>query len=180
MNQPDMETLRFPTGRYQMPETVSDAEIAAHIEAIRVAPAALRRAVDGLDDSQLDTPYRPDGWTVRQVVHHVPDSHGNALVRFRWALTEDHPRIKAYNEGAWAELPDGKSAPIAASLDLLDAIHGRWMLLLPALGPAEWARTFEHPEGDVVFRLDQTLALYAWHGRHHVAHVTALRERMGW
>lgn len=175
-----LETLRYPTGRFRLPKDVSTDEIAAHLDALRALPEAMRRAVDGLDDEQLDTPYRPEGWTVRQVAHHVPDSHGNAMVRFRWALTEDAPTIKAYDEVAWAELPDARTAPIAPSLDLLAAIHARWLLLLDSLGPEDWSRTFHHPEAGITFRLDQALALYGWHSRHHVAHVTALRERMGW
>ena len=136
-------------------------------------------AVAGLDDRQLDTPYRPGGWTVRQVVHHYADSHANSYVRFRLALTEDAPVIKPYDEQRWAELPDAKSAPISVSLTLLSALHQRWVLLLRSLDDQTFARTFIHPElGEM--RLDKTLGLYAWHCHHHVAHITNLRARQGW
>jgi uncharacterized damage-inducible protein DinB len=170
---------RFPVGPFVRPQTFDEGDRAAWIEQIAATPAALRAAVHGLDDVQLATPYREGGWTVRQLVHHVPDSHMNAYVRFRLALTEDEPIIKPYEEQLWAELPDGKSAPIAVSLDLLDRLHERWLLLLRALGAADFARTLIHPVNGAM-SLHVVLALYAWHGRHHVAHVTALREREGW
>ena len=133
----------------------------------------------GLSAQQLDTPYREGGWTVRQVVHHVPDSHLNSYIRFKLALTEEEPTIRPYMEDRWAELPEARTAPIELSLSLLEDLHKRWMLMLRAIQPAEWKRTFRHPEiGPMT--LEKNLALYAWHGRHHVAHVTALRERMGW
>jgi hypothetical protein len=135
--------------------------------------------VEGLDDAQLDTPYRPEGWTVRQLVHHVADSHMNSYVRFRLAVTEDTPTIKPYDEKAWANLPDAATAPLEPSLELVEALHRRWLLLLQSFGPAEWSRTFRHPERGVS-RLDVTALLYGWHGRHHVAHVTELRKREGW
>jgi uncharacterized damage-inducible protein DinB len=148
------------------------------IEEISAAPQHMREAVAGLSDSQLDTPYRPEGWTVRQVVHHVPDSHMNCWVRFKCALTEDEPAIKTYDEARWAELPDSKG-PIEVSLSLLEGLHTRWIELLDPLSEAQFHRTFVHPELGVR-TLDQTLSLYAWHGRHHVAHITHLRDRMGW
>jgi len=149
------------------------------LEQIAQTPAKLRGAVAGLADAQLDTPYRPDGWTVRQVVHHVPDSHLNSYVRFKLALTEDDPTIKTYAEDRWAELADSKATPIEVSLTLVDSLHDRWMRLLRSLTPEEWKRTFRHPElGPMT--LEKTLALYAWHGRHHVAHITELRKRMSW
>ncbi|HKG22797.1 MAG TPA: putative metal-dependent hydrolase, partial [Blastocatellia bacterium] len=142
-------------------------------------PARLREAVEWLSPEQLETPYRPGGWTVRQVVHHVPDSHLNSYVRFKLALTEDHPTIRPYREDRWAELEDARSAPLDVSLALLDSLHGRWVLLLRSLKPEDFARTFEHPElGEV--SLEKNVALYAWHGRHHVAQITSLIERMGW
>jgi uncharacterized damage-inducible protein DinB len=150
----------------------------AAIEEIRAAPARLRAALDGLDERQLDTPYRPGGWTLRQVAHHLPDSHLNAYIRCKLALTEDAPTIKPYDEAAWARLQDSRLC-IDVSLRLLDAVHERWVVLLDSLSEAEWERTFVHPEVGVT-RLDQLVALYAWHGRHHEAHVTSLRERMGW
>jgi hypothetical protein len=139
----------------------------------------MRAAVQGLSDSQLDTPYRDGGWTVRQVVHHVPDSHMNSYVRFKLALTENEPTIRPYMENLWAELPEARTAPIELSLALLENQHKRWMLALRALSPDAWKRTFRHPEIGLV-TLEKNLALYAWHGRHHVAHITTLREMRGW
>jgi hypothetical protein len=147
---------------------------------IAAAPAALRAAVAGLSDAQLDTPYRPGGWTVRQVVHHVPDSHLNAYVRIRLALTEDTPTIKPYEEARWAELPDARTLPIEVSLALLEGLHARWVGLLGGLGPADGARQFHHPEHGRLITVDELIAMYAWHGEHHVAHVTSLRARNGW
>jgi hypothetical protein len=135
--------------------------------------------VKGLSDEQLDTPYRPDGWTVRQVVHHVADSHVNSYCRFKLALTEDNPSIKGYDENLWAQLTDGRGGPVEVSLRLLECLHSRWVALLRSLGEAEWKRTFHHSELGPV-RLDQNAGLYAWHGRHHTAHITGLRDRMGW
>ncbi len=146
---------------------------------ISQTPANLRAAVTGLSEQQLDTPYRPGGWTIRQVVHHVPDSHLNAYVRFKLALTEEEPTIKPYAEDRWAVLADSHSTPIDVSLMLLEALHTRWMRPLGSLAAADWKRTFRHPELGVV-SLEKNLALYAWHGRHHIAHVTSLRERSGW
>ncbi len=173
------DDLRYPIGKVNKPAVVTDAHRQQWVDEIAAAPAALRAAVDGLSDEQLDTPYRPDGWTVRQVMHHVPDSHLNAYVRFRWALTEDDPPIKAYDEKAWAELPDARTAAIDVSLALLDAVHARWLLLLRSLTAADCARPIQHPEYGPM-TVDDLLAMYAWHGRHHAAHITALRARMGW
>lgn len=133
----------------------------------------------GLTSEQLDTPYRPDGWTVRQVVHHVPESHMNAYIRFKLALTEDEPTIKPYDEVAWAKLPDVESTPIEVSLTMLDALHDRWVRVLKEMRDADFARTFRHPHLGLV-RLEGNLALYAWHGKHHLAHITSLRDRKGW
>lgn len=171
--------LRYPIGKFHRPETLSPDERRASIDAIAEAPARLRAAIAGLDAAQLDTPYRPGGWTVRQLVHHVPDSHMNAYVRFKLAATEDEPTIKTYEEARWAELADAKSAPIEPSLALLENLHKRWVVFLRSLAPADWPRNFRHPELGMI-TLDQNLALYAWHGRHHVAHVTALRKRQNW
>jgi uncharacterized damage-inducible protein DinB len=171
--------LRYPVGRFRRPESLDEAERRRAIDAIAGTPAKLRAALAGLTDVQLDTPYRPDGWTVRQVVHHVPDSHMNAYVRFKLALTEDEPTIKPYDEARWAELPDTRETPIESSLALLDRLHDRWVRLLRAMSVDDFARRLRHPEMGVQ-RLDQVLALYDWHGRHHVGHVTSLRERMGW
>lgn len=174
-----MTDLRYPIGTFDYEAEVSEDEIRKAIRDIAETPAALRAAVSGLTDAQLDTPYRPDGWTVRQVVHHLPDSHLNAYVRIRLALTEDEPTIRPYDEAKWAELPDGRSAPVEMSLRLLDAVHERWIALLETTGPDDWKRTLRHPEVGVV-TVGRMLAQYGWHGRHHVAHVTDLRERKGW
>jgi hypothetical protein len=173
------EDLRYPVGRFSLPGDTGPARVAGWIDEIEAAPAALRRAVDGLDESRLDTRYRDGGWTVRQVVHHLPDSHINSWIRIRWALTEDVPAIKTYEEALWAELPDARSGPIGESLALLEALHTRWVRLLRSLTPEQLARRYEHPDWGTP-SVATTLAIYAWHGRHHVAHVTALRERSGW
>ena len=171
--------LRYPVGRFHRPERLSADERSGMIDQIAAAPRALRAAVRGLTPEQLATPYRPGGWTVQQVVNHVPDSHMNAYVRIKLALTEDVPTIKPYDEARWAELPDGRAAPIETSLALLDALHERWVLLLRSLTPTDFARRLNHPETGTQ-TIEQMVALYAWHGRHHVAHITSLREREGW
>lgn len=171
--------LRYPIGRYQKVETLTIAERHACIADIEQTPANLRAAVAGLTPEQIETPYRPEGWTVRQVAHHLPDSHLNAYIRFKLALTEDEPLIKTYAEERWAELADTRQTPVEISLTLMDALHTRWTILLNALSDDEWRRTFRHPDLGVM-RLEQSLALYAWHGKHHVAHIRSLRERMGW
>ena len=140
----------------------------------------MREAIRGLNEKQLDTPYRDGGWTVRQVVHHVPDSHLNAYTRVKLALTENAPTIKPYDEAAWAALPDSRSTPIETSLRMLEALHERWTGLLRSMKPEDFQRRFTHPEHGKTFTLDWLVAMYAWHGRHHVAHITSLRERMGW
>jgi hypothetical protein len=174
-----VDDLRYPIGTLSLEGEATDAQRRGWIDEIAEAPARLRAAVEGLSPQQLDTPYRPGGWTVRQVVHHVPDSHLNSYVRFRLALTEDEPVIKPYDEQRWAELADARTAPIEPSLALLESLHERWVLLLRSLSAADWARTFRHPERGVV-TLEQNLRIYAWHGRHHVAHITSLRRRSGW
>jgi uncharacterized damage-inducible protein DinB len=171
--------LQYPIGKFAVPTDVPALLRSQWIEEIAQTPARLRGAADGLKDDQLGTPYRPGGWTIRQVVHHVPDSHMNAYVRFKLALTEDTPTIKLYAENLWAELEDGRGAALEVSLSLLETLHRRWALLLRSLREEDWSRTFRHPELGVR-RLDQTLALYAWHGRHHTAHITTLRQRKGW
>jgi hypothetical protein len=174
-----MPDLRYPIGPFAAAQHVSAGERATFIEQIAACPAELRRAVAGLSDAQLDTPYRPGGWTVRQVVHHVPDSHLNAYVRIKLALTEDEPTIRTYEEARWAELPEARTAPPELSLSLLEALHARWTLLLRSLEPAQFARSFRHPDHGRM-AVDTALAMYAWHSRHHVAHVTTLRAREGW
>jgi uncharacterized damage-inducible protein DinB len=172
--------LRFPIGKFARPSApVTPDQRRQFIGAISEAPSRLADAVRGLTPAQLDTPYRPGGWTVRQVVHHLPDSHMNSYVRFKLALTEDEPTIRPYEEARWAELADSRETPIETSLALLENLHKRWVLLLRTLSPADCARKFRHPDFGPM-SLDQALALYAWHGRHHVAHITSLRERNGW
>jgi uncharacterized damage-inducible protein DinB len=174
-----MTDLRYPIGKFEIPASVADADRPGLIDHIAALPDELRRAVAGLDDAKLNTPYREGGWTVRQVVHHLPDSHLNAYTRFKLALTEDEPTIRTYEESRWAELPEARSAPIAVSVALLDALHERWVLMLRVLAVGQFARRLRHPEWGTM-SLDQLLAQYAWHSRHHVAHITSLRGRMGW
>ena len=171
---------RFPLGRFEAPQQVDDRLRATLIDQIARAPRALREAVDGLDQRQLDTPYREGGWTVRQVVHHLPDSHLNGYVRFKLALTEDEPTIRPYAEALWAELPDAKSGAADVSLALLDAVHERWVAVLRGMSGPDFDRTYRNPQTGVVWPLWRALALYAWHGRHHVAHITTLAARAGW
>lgn len=175
-----MDDLRYPTGKLQRPTSALDqSQRAAMIDAIAATPAKLRKSVAGLDAAQLDTPYREGGWTVRQVVHHVPDSHLNAYIRFRLALTEDNPTIKPYDEAAWAALTDARTAPVEISLTMLAALHDRWVRLLRMMTDKEFQRSLIHPENGPM-TLDVVLAMYAWHGPHHTAHITKLRERKGW
>jgi uncharacterized damage-inducible protein DinB len=174
-----MSDPRFPIGKFTPPAVMTDELRAECVGQIAAAPAAVRAAIRGLTPVQLETPYREGGWTVAQVVHHLPDSHMNAYIRFKLALTEDSPTIKPYKEDLWARLPDGSAADVAVSLDLLEALHRRWVASLARFGSDEGRRTMVHPERGPQ-TLDRTLALYAWHGRHHTAHITALRERMGW
>ena len=174
-----MTDLRYPIGKFSFEDEVTLEKRRQGIEEIAAAPAQLRAAVAGLSPEQLDTPYRPGGWTVRQVVHHVPDSHLNSYIRSKLALTEEEPTIKPYDEKRWAELEDTRTTPVEVSLMLLESLHRRWVLLLESLTAADFARKFRHPELGVV-TLERNVALYAWHGRHHVAHITSLRQRMGW
>lgn len=173
-----MDDPRYPLGKFAYDAAASDEKRNACISDIRAVPALLRRAVEGLPDDLLDTPYREGGWTVRQLVHHVADSHLNAYQRFRLALTEDEPTIRPYDEKGWAELPDARTAAPEVSLSLLEALHARWVALLETLESADFARTLVHPENGVL-TLDRMLQLYAWHGRHHVAHVREFRSRGG-
>ena len=171
--------LQYPIGKCQWAEGITDEQRTQLIAQVAQAPAQLRQALAGLTPEQVDTPYRPEGWTVRQVVHHLPDSHMNTYTRFRLALTEDEPTIKPYDQERWAALEDARTAPIELSLTLFDSLHSRWVLLLRSLAAQDFARTFRHPEMGTV-NLDKYLALVAWHGRHHIAHITSLRDRMGW
>src|SRR6202022_961976 len=163
---------RYPIGKFSMPAEITPALRQSAIDEIAATPAKIRAAVKGLTEAQLETPYREGGWTVRQVVHHVPDTHLNAYIRCKLALTEEVPTIKPYAEDRWALLPDVQATPIEVSMMLLECLHTRWIRLLRSLGPDDWKRTFRHPELGVM-ALEKTLALYAWHGRHHVAHITS-------
>jgi uncharacterized damage-inducible protein DinB len=178
--QPQTADLRFPVGKFDFDAQVSEADHPRLIAEIAEAPGKLRSAVAGLSRDQLETRYRPDGWTVKQVVHHLPDSHLNAYTRFKLALTEDEPTIKTYDEAKWAALPDSQRVPVDVSLDLLEALHERWVALLRSMDAADFRRGLRHPEHGRVLILQQMLALYAWHGRHHVGHITSLRKREGW
>ncbi len=175
----DMEGSRYPVGRFEQKPLISKAEREEMIRTIADFPALMREAVAGLDDHQLDTPYRPGGWTVRQVVHHVADSHVNSYVRFKLAMTEDLPTIRPYDEGRWAELDDARSGPVELSLTLLEPLHRRWVVVLRSIPSDRWSDELLHPESGRL-SLDTMLQLYAWHCRHHLAHVRRLRERMGW
>jgi hypothetical protein len=171
--------LRYPIGTFAAKESYTPQEFQASIAWIESLPARLAEAIHTLNDSQLDTPYREGGWTVRQVVHHLPDSHMNAYIRIKWTLTEASPLIKAYNEKAWAETPETKSDP-ALSIALLRALHAKWVLLLKLLTPEDLTKEFQHPETKKMVRIDRMIALYAWHGDHHLAHITELKKRNGW
>ncbi len=174
-----MTDLRYPIGKFAYDGSLTEDQKQKFLDDIAHAPSNLRAEVKGLTDQQLDTPYRPEGWTVRQVTHHVPDSHLNAYIRTKLALTEEEPTIKPYAEDRWAQLADTRATPVEVSLALLDSLHDRWVRLLRSLQPNDLKRTYRHPERGVM-DLSQTLAMYAWHGRHHVAHITGLRERNGW
>ncbi len=174
-----MKSRAIPSVGLVRQAQITEEQRRGWIEEVASLPADLRRAVADLTAEQLSKPYREGGWAVRQVVHHLADSHMNSYVRFRLALTEDAPVIKPYQEAAWAELEDAKTAPIELSLGLLDSLHGRWVMLLRSMTQAEFSRTFQHLELGPL-RLDSALGLYAWHGRHHVAHITGLRSREGW
>ncbi len=174
-----MADLRYPIGEFQFNGNASEKDRGKLLDIIESTPAKMRAAVKGFSEKQFDTPYRPGGWTVRQVVHHVPDSHLNAYIRFKLALTEEMPTIKPYDEQAWAKLEDSRTTPIETSLTLLDSVHQRMTILLRSLKTADFGRKFNHPERGPM-TVDSLLALYAWHGPHHVAHITELRKREGW
>lgn len=171
---------RYPIGRFTSPASWDGAQVAQWRADIAALPGELRAVVAGLDDAALDTPYREGGWTVRQLVHHVADSHLNAYTRLKLALTEENPIIKPYDQDAWAALPDSRLAPVEMSLVLIDGLHARWAALLGALQPGDLERTFIHPDREGLFPLGRMLALYVWHGHHHVAHIRVLRDLRGW
>jgi len=171
---------RYPIGHYHWQGEITEADRLKWIGEIAALPERLRAAVTGLSETQLDTPYRKGGWTIRQVVHHLADSHINSFTRFKLALTEDNPTIRPYYEDRWAELPDSRSLPVEPSLMLLTALHERWTMLLRSISPVDYARTFYHPESQKSIRLDYNVGLYAWHGNHHLAHIVGLCEREDW
>jgi hypothetical protein len=173
------EDLRYPIGPFKVPDPISPEQIDGWISDMEALPADLRRLTGDMSRVQLDTPYRDDGWTVRQVVHHVPDSHLNSYLRFKLALTEDRPTIKPYDEAQWARLPDYERVSVQVSLDLLESLHQRWCPLLRSLTPKQLKLEFQHPEMGAI-PLDVNIALYAWHGRHHFAHIENLARRMDW
>jgi uncharacterized damage-inducible protein DinB len=174
-----MSDPRYPIGKFTFNDPSTETQRSSFIDDIQQTPAALRAAVKNLSPAQIETPYRDGGWTVRQVVHHIPESHMNAYIRFKLALTEDDPTIKPYMEDRWAGTPEVHSTPLEVSLALLEPLHDRWVRLLRTLKTADWKRTFRHPEMGVL-SLEKSLALYSWHGQHHTAHITELRKRMGW
>ena len=177
---PPVADPRYPVGKFTPPATITIADRKSAINALEKMPEYLRSALRDLDTIQLNTPYREGGWSIRQVVHHVADSHANAYVRFRLALTEEWPTIKPYEEAAWAELADARSLPVGVSLDLLTALHARWVSLLESLTEEDFLKGYVHPAAGGRQNLAQVLALYDWHSRHHTAHITNLRKRMGW
>lgn len=172
--------LRYPIGKFEHEGDISAEVRTKWLAVLAEQPARLREAVAGLNDRQLDAPYREGGWTVRQVVHHVADSHMNSFIRFKLALTEEAPVIKPYEEQLWAELADGRTMPVEVSLQLTELIHARWIVLLESLTDEQWKRTFIHPAKGQAQTLEYALGSYAWHGSHHIAHITGLREREGW
>ncbi|MEZ5007511.1 MAG: bacillithiol transferase BstA [Chitinophagales bacterium] len=174
------DNLRFPIGVFETPDAISSNQIEKWINTIAAFPENLRKSIENLNDEQLDTIYRPDGWTVRQVVHHCADSHMNSLIRFKLSLTENNPTIKPYFEDRWAELIDSKQCPIEPSLKILDGLHYRWTLLLQSLSPDDLIKIFTHPEHGKTFSLAENIGIYAWHCEHHLAHITTLKTRMKW
>ena len=176
----ELEKLRYPIGRFKLSHPVTDEDISSFINEIELLPKRISGAVEGLNDEKLDTPYREEGWTVRQVVHHVADSHINSYVRFKWTVTENRPMIKAYFEERWATTGDAIAAPVSLSLNLLTALHNRWVYFLKSLSAKELEQEFIHPETGKAISLRKSIALYAWHGNHHLAHISHLKDRKGW
>lgn len=180
MSSANIDSLRYPIGEFVIPTQFSKEIIENWIQQIASLPAKLKEAVENLNDDQLDTPYRPEGWTVRQVVNHCADSHMNALLRFKLTLTEDKPVIKPYIEQLWAELQDSKNMPIAAALATVEGVHGRLFVLLDSMSEEDFERSYIHPQYQKEYKLKEVLALYAWHGNHHLAHITSLKQTKGW
>jgi len=180
MKAQNLEELRYPIGKYHIPEIINDHQIVSWINTLQEIPQLLRDVVEPLNDEQLETPYRPNGWSVRQLVHHIADSHHHSYVRFKWALTEENPLIKPYNEKAWSELFDAKTAPISLSLDHLTAVHAKLVFLLKGLSKTDLERSFTHPAANQVSTLAENIGRYAWHGTHHLEHIKNLVSRSGW
>ncbi|WP_224489503.1 YfiT family bacillithiol transferase [Robertkochia flava] len=180
MEKQELELLRYPIGRFVLPGKPSLEDVEKSISIIKAFPELLKGEVEGLDDAQLDTPYRPEGWTLRQVVHHVADSHMNAYIRFKWTLTEDTPEIKTYREGEWAKLPDVNGTPIEMSMSLLEALHRKWVYLLKALNPGQWQLVLYHPGFGKEIILSQLVCQYSWHCMHHLGHIRSLKESNNW
>lgn len=180
MENKELEKQRYPIGQYIKPNQINEDDIKSYISDIEKLPGELRELVSGFSDEQLNTKYREGGWTVRQVIHHIADSHVNAYTRFKLALTEDMPTIKPYYEDEWAELEDGKNAPVDVSLNLLDALHERWVRMLRSLNKKDFEKVFFHPEHGKEFSLDEIAGMYSWHGKHHFAHIDRLKKNKGW
>lgn len=176
----ELEFLKYPIGKFELPKNISVEDIQKWITHLSELPRKLEEDVQKLSRAQLDNPYRPEGWTLKQLIHHIADSHMNAFLRFKWALTEDEPTIKAYDEKAFAELYDTRLAPVEISLDFIRALHGKWVILLENMSSSDFDRTFIHPESGYRYSLKESLALYSWHCRHHYAHLHNLIERKGW
>lgn len=180
MERSELESFKYPIGKFQIPKSITDEDVSVWIQVLEDFPKKLRVLVEGLTEEQLETPYRPEGWTVRQTVHHISDSHHNSYMRFKWALTEDTPVIKPYDEKAWAALFDSKNAPIALSLDHLQAVHAKLVYLLKGLSKEDLKNKFVHPVGLIETPLDENIGRYAWHSNHHYAHIQNLIQRRGW
>lgn len=176
----NIEELKYPIGKFERPAEITPEKIEEWIGEIEALPKQLKDCVANLTEEQLDTPYRPEGWTVRQVIHHIADSHMNSYIRFKWTATEDNPTIKAYDQVAWGDLPDSKTAPVELSLAIIEGLHLRWVTLLKTYTEADWKRTMFHPESKKTIPMDVNLPMYGWHGKHHIAHIEALKKRESW
>ncbi|MCB0840345.1 MAG: putative metal-dependent hydrolase [Bacteroidetes bacterium] len=179
MENSQLEKLKYPIGRFNRIDILTPDQRKTMIQTIASFPQNVKNAVEGLNENQLDTPYRPEGWTVRQLVHHVVDSHLNSYIRFKWTLTENEPLIKTYDQAAWAELPEAKTAPVEVSLMMLESLHRRWVMMLNYMSDSDFQAKLRHPEWGLI-SLDTMLGLYEWHCRHHLAHITSLKERLNW
>jgi hypothetical protein len=176
MSEQDLEQLKYPIGKLQLPNTIDLDQIRRWIDNLSQFPGKLALEVKGMTDAQLDTSYRPGGWTARQVVHHLADSHMNSYIRFKWAITEDNPTIKGYNENIWSAMQDARQAPIDCSVDFISGLHARWVFMLMGMSESDFQRTFFHPEFDRTMRLDRMVGLYSWHGDHHLGHIRNVKN----